>query len=29
MYLRQIFVQGLGEKTCLIQPALKSGAPGS
>jgi len=26
--LRQIFVQDLGENTCLLQPALKSNASG-
>jgi len=26
--LRQNFFQGLGENTCLLQPALKSTAPG-
>jgi len=25
--LRQIFFQGLGQNTCLLQPALKSNAP--
>jgi len=25
--LRQISFQGLGESTCLLQPALKSNAP--
>jgi len=26
--LSQIFFQGFGENTCLLQPALKSNAPG-
>jgi len=26
--MRQFFFQGLGENTCLLQPALKSTAPG-